>query len=62
MNPKLLAQLQHCEEYQIPYAVILGDGELSRGVVKLREIASRKEEELPLESLIEDIRAKLQKR
>uniref|UniRef100_A0A2M4AGL9 histidine--tRNA ligase n=1 Tax=Anopheles triannulatus TaxID=58253 RepID=A0A2M4AGL9_9DIPT len=62
LNPKLLAQLQHCEEYQIPYAIILGDGELSRGVVKLREIASRKEEELPLESLIEQIRAKLQMR
>uniref|UniRef100_A0A2M4BJZ4 histidine--tRNA ligase n=1 Tax=Anopheles marajoara TaxID=58244 RepID=A0A2M4BJZ4_9DIPT len=60
LNPKLLAQLQHCEEYQIPYAIILGDGELSRGVVKLREIASRKEEELPLDSLIEQIRAKLQ--
>uniref|UniRef100_A0A2M3Z5R8 histidine--tRNA ligase n=1 Tax=Anopheles braziliensis TaxID=58242 RepID=A0A2M3Z5R8_9DIPT len=60
LNPKLLAQLQHCEEYQIPYAIILGDGELSRGVVKLREIASRKEEELPLDSLVEQIRAKLQ--
>ncbi|ETN66237.1 histidyl-tRNA synthetase [Anopheles darlingi] len=60
LNPKLLAQLQHCEEYQIPYAIILGDGELSRGVVKLREIATRKEEELPLESLTEQIRAKLQ--
>ncbi|XP_058054883.1 histidine--tRNA ligase [Anopheles bellator] len=58
-NPKLLAQLQHCEEYQIPYAVVLGDGELSRGVVKLREIASRKEEELPVESFIEELRNRL---
>ena len=59
LNPKLLAQLQHCEEYQIPYAVILGDGELSRGVVKLREIATRKEEEVALDTFIEELRRRL---
>ncbi|XP_055544297.1 histidine--tRNA ligase isoform X2 [Wyeomyia smithii] len=59
LNPKLLAQLQYCEEYQIPFAIVLGDGELSRGVVKLREISSRKEEELPLESLAEELRKRL---
>ncbi|XP_053664742.1 histidine--tRNA ligase, cytoplasmic [Anopheles marshallii] len=59
LNPKLLAQLQHCEEYQIPYAIVLGDGELSRGVVKLREIATRKEEELSLEKFIDEIKARL---
>uniref|UniRef100_A0A182YEX5 histidine--tRNA ligase n=1 Tax=Anopheles stephensi TaxID=30069 RepID=A0A182YEX5_ANOST len=59
LNPKLLAQLQHCEEYQIPYAIILGDGELSRGVVKLREIATRKEEELPVDTFIEELRRRL---
>ncbi|XP_052900105.1 histidine--tRNA ligase isoform X2 [Anopheles moucheti] len=59
LNPKLLAQLQHCEEYQIPYAIVLGDGELSRGVVKLREIATRKEEELSLDKFIDEIKARL---
>ncbi|XP_053690901.1 histidine--tRNA ligase isoform X2 [Sabethes cyaneus] len=59
LNPKLLVQLQYCEEYQIPYAIVLGDGELSRGVVKLREINSRKEEEIPLESLAEELRKRL---
>ncbi|EAT46782.1 AAEL002048-PA [Aedes aegypti] len=58
-NPKLLAQLQYCEENQIPYAVVLGDGELSRGVVKLREISSRKEDEVPVENLAEEIRKRL---
>ncbi|XP_058827792.1 histidine--tRNA ligase isoform X2 [Topomyia yanbarensis] len=58
-NPKLLAQLQYCEEYQIPYAIVLGDGELSRGVVKLREINSRKEDEVPLETLVEELRNRL---
>lgn len=58
-NPKLLVQLQYCEENQIPYAIVLGDGELERGVVKLREINSRKEEEVPLESLAEELRKRL---
>ncbi|XP_055624233.1 histidine--tRNA ligase, cytoplasmic isoform X2 [Toxorhynchites rutilus septentrionalis] len=59
LNPKLLGQLQYCEENQIPYAIVLGDGELSRGVVKLREIISRKEEEVPLDNLAEEIRKRL---
>uniref|UniRef100_A0AAG5DV50 histidine--tRNA ligase n=1 Tax=Anopheles atroparvus TaxID=41427 RepID=A0AAG5DV50_ANOAO len=59
LNPKLLAQLQHCEEYQIPFAIVLGDGELSRGVVKLREIVTRKEEEVALDALVDEIRKRL---
>lgn len=58
-NPKLLVQLQYCEENQIPYAIVLGDGELERGVAKLREITSRKEEEVPLETLAEELRKRL---
>uniref|UniRef100_A0A182MAZ9 histidine--tRNA ligase n=1 Tax=Anopheles culicifacies TaxID=139723 RepID=A0A182MAZ9_9DIPT len=59
LNPKLLAQLQHCEEYQIPYAIVLGDGELSRGVVKLREIATRREEELAVDKFIDELSVRL---
>ncbi|XP_058444126.1 histidine--tRNA ligase isoform X2 [Malaya genurostris] len=58
-NPKLLAQLQYCEENQIPYAIVLGDGELSRGVIKLREIKSRNETEIPLETLTDELRNRL---
>lgn len=42
-NPKLLSQLQHCEESGIPLVAILGDQELKDGVVKLRVVASREE-------------------
>lgn len=59
LNPKLLIQLQHCEEAGIPYAVLIGDSELDRGVVKLREVSSRKEEEVPLGSLADEIRKKI---
>uniref|UniRef100_A0A182MI58 histidine--tRNA ligase n=1 Tax=Anopheles culicifacies TaxID=139723 RepID=A0A182MI58_9DIPT len=59
LNPKLLDQLQHCEELQIPYAIILGDDELARGIVKLREISSRQELEVSLDTLIEELHRRL---
>lgn len=59
LNPKLLAQLQHCEERGIPYALVLGDSEIERGVVKLREVSSREEVELPLNDLVNELRKRL---
>jgi histidyl-tRNA synthetase len=58
-NPKLLVQLQHCEEQQIPFALVLGDSELERGVVKLRDVLTRKEDEVPLDNLVEAIKWRL---
>ncbi|XP_028177393.1 histidine--tRNA ligase, cytoplasmic isoform X1 [Ostrinia furnacalis] len=54
-NPKMLTQLQHCEEYGIPLAVVLGESELKRGVVKIRHIKSRSEEEIPRGKLLSEI-------
>ncbi|RZC34630.1 histidine--tRNA ligase, cytoplasmic, partial [Asbolus verrucosus] len=59
-NPKLLAQLQHCEEYSIPLAVILGESEIQKGVVKLREVNSRVEVEVSRTQLPDEIRKRLQ--
>lgn len=42
-NPKLLSQLQYCEESGIPLVAILGEQELKNGVVKLRNVATRDE-------------------
>jgi len=50
-NPKLLAQLQHCEEQGIPLVAILGEDEIKRGVVKLRDVTTRQEVELPRSQL-----------
>ena len=36
-NPKMLNQLQYCEENGIPLAVIIGESELQKGVVKVRD-------------------------
>lgn len=59
-NPKLLAQLQHCEENEIPWAVIIGEQEIAKGVVKLRDVATRQEEEVKREHLVEEIFNRLQ--
>lgn len=45
-NPKLLSQLQYCEELGIPLVAILGEQELKNGMVKLRNVATR--DEVPL--------------
>ncbi|XP_062384221.1 histidine--tRNA ligase-like [Sardina pilchardus] len=55
-NPKLLNQLQHCEETGIPLVAILGEQELKDGIVKLRDVASREEVEIKRANLVEEIR------
>ena len=59
LNPKLLAQLQYCEENGIPLAVVFGDSELGKGIVKIREITTRKEEEVKIEDLADEIKKRL---
>lgn len=58
-NPKLLAQLQHCEENDIPWAIVIGEEEVAKGVVKLRDVVTRQEDEVKREDLIEEIFTRL---
>lgn len=55
-NPKLLAQLQYCEDMGIPLAAILGESELARGIVKLRKVVTRQEIEVKRENLAQAVR------
>ncbi|XP_064017449.1 histidine--tRNA ligase, cytoplasmic isoform X2 [Pogoniulus pusillus] len=55
-NPKLLNQLQYCEDSGIPLVAIVGEQELKDGVVKLRVVATREEVNVGRESLVEEIR------
>ncbi|KAK0151135.1 Histidine--tRNA ligase, cytoplasmic [Merluccius polli] len=55
-NPKLLSQLQHCEESGIPLVAILGEQELKDGVVKLRTTATREEVDVSRVDLVQEIR------
>ncbi|KAF7702365.1 histidine--tRNA ligase-like isoform X2 [Silurus meridionalis] len=55
-NPKLLNQLQHCEEMGIPLVAILGEQEIKTGVVKLRNVATREEVDVSRENVVEEIK------
>lgn len=55
-NPKLLSQLQHCEDSGIPLVAILGEQELKDGVVKLRTVATRDEVDMSRGQLVEEIK------
>merc|ERR1712107_92047 len=58
-NPKMLNQLQYCEEQGIPLAIVLGESEIAAGVVKLRNIATREEAEVKREEMLQAIKSKL---
>lgn len=49
---KPLDQFNYCEKNAIPVAVVLGPGELERGIVKLRRISDRFEVEAPRDNFI----------
>lgn len=58
LNPKFLDQLQYCESRGIPWAVVIGESELQRGVVKLRNIETRDEFEISRDNLVEEIKTR----
>ena len=58
-NPKMLNQLQYCEEQGIPLAIVLGESEIAGGIVKLRNIATREETEVKREEMIEVVKNRL---
>ncbi|KAM6358144.1 histidine--tRNA ligase, cytoplasmic-like isoform 3-T4 [Alca torda] len=59
-DPKLLKQLQYCEDTGIPLAAIVGEQELTDGIVKLRDVATREEIDIPREKLVDEIRRRLE--
>lgn len=49
-------QLQYCESTGIPLAVVLGESELARNTVKLRDIETREEYEVLYTDLVNKIK------
>jgi len=58
-NPKMLTQLQFCEDSGIPLAVVIGESEIAAGIVKLRLISSREEVEVKRDELVSTITDRL---
>jgi len=59
--PKLLQQFKFCEDRNIPFCVIIGRNELDNGVVKLRDLNLRKEDEIARDKIIEELNLRLSK-
>lgn len=58
-SPKLLSQIQECEQKLIPIALILGESELKRGVVRVRIVATRSEKEVQRSELVNYLKSEL---
>ncbi|CAI2351153.1 unnamed protein product [Caenorhabditis sp. 36 PRJEB53466] len=58
-NPKALTQFQYAEERRIPLVIIIGERELQEGIVKLRNVVTREEMDVSLDSLVTVIRQTL---
>ncbi|KAM3715760.1 Histidine--tRNA ligase [Dirofilaria immitis] len=59
INPKMLNQMQYCEDHKIPLAIIVGERELEEGILKLRDVPSRSEQDIPRENLVEELNKRL---
>lgn len=55
-NPKLLQQLQYCEDMQVPLVVVLGEDEIKSGIVKLRNTKSRAEVTVKRDEIVEKLK------
>jgi len=58
-NPKFLNQMNYCEENKVKIAVLIGESELENNIVKLKNISTRTEREVPRSSFIEEIQNEL---
>ena len=58
-NPKPLDQFQFCEQNGIPIAVIIGEDEIKKNIVKLKVMSSREEITVSRDELIDEIRRQL---
>lgn len=56
---KILNQFKRADGDQIPWVVTVGDAELERGVVKLKNMQAKKEEEVERATLVQGVLARI---
>ncbi len=57
-NPKFTPQLQEVLDCGIPFMVIIGENEHAKGVVKIKDVNAKVEEEVPMSQLVERLLSK----
>jgi histidyl-tRNA synthetase len=58
-NPKMGDQLGAAFDAGIPFMVLFGSTELEAGIVKVKDIAAKTEDEVPLAQLVDDLKRRL---
>lgn len=53
LNRSLKSQMKYADKFHVKYTIILGENELNKGVVLLRNMVTSKQEEIPLENTID---------
>ena len=59
LGKSLKAQMKAADRFQVKYCVIIGDSELEKGVVVVREMATGEQHEIALSKLVEDLEGRL---
>ena len=59
MGRSLKAQFKYADKLQTPFIAILGGDELQKGVVKVRDMSTREEKEIPIDQAAQEIKSLL---
>ncbi|GFR48348.1 hypothetical protein Agub_g10235, partial [Astrephomene gubernaculifera] len=57
--PKMADNLGYCHEQGVPFMVLFGEDEISRGVVKIKDMDAHREDEVGVEQLVPQLQARL---
>lgn len=59
VNKRVMKHIEHAKELRVPFMVLVGERELSEGVVKLKDIDSSKEETVVRDRIVQEIKNRL---
>lgn len=59
INKRVMKHIDYAKEYRIPWLVLVGERELSEGVVKLKDFENAKEEVVPRSAIVQELLSRL---
>ncbi|XP_043697010.1 histidine--tRNA ligase, cytoplasmic-like [Telopea speciosissima] len=59
VNKRVMKHIDRAKESRIPWMVIVGEREQNEGIVKLKDIEANKEEVVPRNRIVEELRRRL---
>lgn len=59
VNKRVTKHFDHAKEQRVPFMVLVGERELSEGVVKLKDMDAAKEETVAREHIVQELKNRL---